>query len=424
MRGIRATNNQVAVSAAAKETALNTEQTMGVSLLADIESVINLTPRREHNGGEMTGHEEPDTVYDLGALAEGSLVFSKAQPQHFAFGCAFALGSSAAAAAGTGYQHTITPVSGDLDGSRSNPTFTLAQKFGDVLKRRFAGMAVDALTAKFEKDKWAALTLDLKGTGKVTDNVTEETVTADPAVTSLTLAANAVEGASAAARLNSVHRIRCELAAGVWTEVAFSEVSAATPAVITITAPGVTGTDIAFKILYVPDEAAWAAFPARVAETPLRVAELTVKTGGKWTGSAFAGGKTLAAEVRSIEWSFKNNFEVEFTPGAGGAYASRVFRGGREQTLKLDREFRDFILGQSISDNDTFGVYLLCEGAVYDDPHKYQVEIIFPKCAVMSAPLSVDGKVVAEAGDLVVLEDATYGSVIVKVKNLQAAYAA
>jgi len=52
------------------------------------------------------------------------------------------------------------------------------------------------------------------------------------------------------------------------------------------------------------------------------------------------------------------------------------------------------------------------------------VEIIFPKVGVLNAPLSVDGKRLAEAGDLQVLEDDTYGSVIVKVKNLQATYMA
>ena len=165
-------------------------------------------------------------------------------------------------------------------------------------------------------------------------------------------------------------------------------------------------------------------FPARVSETPLRVAEMTVKLGGAWSGSAFEGGRELDAEIRSIEWAFNNNMEIEFVPGAGDSYASRAFRPARTQTIKLDREFREYILQQHIDDNDDFGVYILCEGDIYDTPHKYQVEIIFPKVAVLNAPLNVDGKRVAEAGDLTVLEDDTYGSVIVNVKNLQSTYAA
>jgi hypothetical protein len=115
---------------------------------------------------------------------------------------------------------------------------------------------------------------------------------------------------------------------------------------------------------------------------------------------------------------------VEFVPGAGGTYASRAIRGGRTQKITLNREFREFIMQQHLIDNDTLGLYILAEGAVYDTPHKYQVEIIFPKVAVLAAPISVDGKRLGEAGDLQVLEDDTYGSVIVKVKNLQATYAA
>jgi len=194
--------------------------------------------------------------------------------------------------------------------------------------------------------------------------------------------------------------------------------------VITIVAPGATHDKKDFKVLYIPDEAAWCTFPARVNETPLRVSEMTLKVGGTWSGSAFSGGRELQAEMKSIEWTLNNNMEVQFVPGAGGTYASRAIRGGRTQKIKLDREFREFIMQQHMEDNDTMGLYILAEGAVYDSPHKYQVEIIFPKVGVLNAPLSVDGKRLAEAGDLQVLEDDTYGSVIVNVKNKQTTYAA
>jgi len=69
-------------------------------------------------------------------------------------------------------------------------------------------------------------------------------------------------------------------------------------------------------------------------------------------------------------------------------------------------------------------VEILAEGAVYDSPHKYQSRIVFPKVGVITAPLNVGGKRVAEVGDLRVLEDDTYGSVITKTKNLQSTYAA
>ena len=425
-RNPMATHNLIAVSANNMETAINTEQTLDTTMLCALTDMLNLVPRRETNADEAIGKEEPDTIYDLGRTAGGKMTFDKAQPQHFAFIGAYALGSIASAAAGDGYEHTITPIDGDLDTARSNPSFSAGQRYGkDLAKRRFASFFIPSFQATFAKDDWVKLSGDIKGTGKVTSNITEESITAAPDATSLTLAANAVQGASAVARLNSVHQIRVELSSGVWTEVAYSAVSDATPAVITISAPDETGDDVTYKVLYVAEESGWMTFPSRVTETPLRVAQMNLVVGGKWSGSAFAGGREVNVDLNSIAWNFSNEgLEPEFIPGAGDVYAARALRDGRVQGLSLDREFREHIIQNYIDQNETFGCHILVEGAVFDDPHKYQVEVIFPLVGVLSAPLEVDGKRLAERGDLKVLEDDTYGSVILKVKNLQATYAA
>ncbi len=425
-RSYQATHNLIAVSANTRETAINTEQTLDTCMLADIGDVINLEPRREPNDNEASGYEEADVIYNLGSVAGGKFNFPKGQPQHFAFLMGYGLGSVSTAAAGAGHEHTITPIDGDLDAARSVPSFTAGQRFGKtVLKRRFASMFVDAFQAVFASDDWCKISGDIKGTGKVTDNVSEETVSALNNATELTLAANAVEGSSAAERLQNIQRIRVELTSGVWTEVAYSAVSAATPAVITITSAGGDGLSSKdYKILYIPAESGWMTFPARVTETPLRVSQMTLKVGGKWNGSAFQGGRELQAEVKAIEWNLANNINVEFVPGGGDTYASRAIREGRVQTLALNREMREYIMQQHLDDNDEFGVYILAEGAAIDGSHNYQVELIFPACGLLKAPVSVDGKRLAEAGDLRVLEDSTYGSVIAKVKNVQSTYVA
>ena len=425
MRNFRATQNLMAVSAAARETAINTEQTLDLSLLVDQGDLLDLDRRRENNQNEMTGKEEPDTVYDLGAKSTGKLTFSKAQPQHYAFILGYGLGSVATAAAGSlGKQHTITPLAGDVDATRSNPSFTATMRYGDqVLKRRFASMFVDSFIASFSKDSWCKITASLKGTGKVTTNIVHETKSALDNAVSLTLAANGVQGSTAGLRLDNVQSITA-LYNGAWVDVAYSAVSAATPAVITITSVGGAGASISYKILYIPTEPAWATFPSRVAETPLRVAQCTFNMGGAWNGTTFAGGRTMSAEVNGIEWTCNNGLEIDFVMSSVTGYAGRCFRPQRTQVLKVTREFRDYIQQQRIDDNDTFGVYLLAQGALYEAGHYYQVELIWPKCAVLNAPLSVDGKKLAEAGDLVVLQDDTYGSVIARVKNLQTAYAA
>jgi hypothetical protein len=512
MRSIRANHNQIAVSAYAAETAINTAQTLDLSLLAQMSDIVQRDTRREHNGDEMTGREEPDTIYDLGKTVSLALNFEKAQPQHFAFLYGFGLGVVASAAAGAlGFKKTITPISGDLDRFRSLPSFTCAQRLGKtIFKERFYSMFVDGVTATFARDSWVKLSGQCKGTGKSDVSVVEEEVEAAENATSLTLAVNAVAGDDAAGRLDAIHQIVVDLGTGAWTEVEFSAVSAATPAVINITAPGAAATTRTYKIVYAPDEydveellvakddatsitlaangvygadapgrldsvhsiaveltagvwtpvvysAAsdatpavititppgsstvdvtykvfyrpatninWPVFPARVSQTPLRVSQMTFTVGGKWNGSAMVGGRELSSEINSVEHSLANNGVIEFTPGADGAYANSYFRDGRAQALKLDRELRDYIVQNYMGANETFAATILAEGAEYEDGYKYQVRLIFPKLGVLSAPITANGKRLAEQGDLIVMEDDTYGSVIVEVQDLAEYYAA
>jgi hypothetical protein len=330
----------------------------------------------------------------------------------------------ATVAAGSGYQHTITPLSRGIDDARELPSMSMLTRMGEtVLKRRLASFFVDQVTSTFAMDDWVKISGTLQGTGKHEDSVVEEIVLAAGTINSLILAANGVQGSTAAERLDSIHRIRAEVTTGSWTEVEFTAVSAVTPAAITIVAPTAGADVIKFKVLYAPIESADFTFPARVVESPLRVAEMSFNLGGAWDGSAFVGGKAMGAELRNIQCSLSNNSKVSFVPGGGGSYASMHERGGRKQTIKVDRSFRDFIFQQHIKDNDQLGCYIKCLGAEYDTGHNYQVEIIYPKLGLLSAPISVSDKKLAESGDFVVLEDSTYGSVIVRVKNLWPGYA-
>jgi hypothetical protein len=52
------------------------------------------------------------------------------------------------------------------------------------------------------------------------------------------------------------------------------------------------------------------------------------------------------------------------------------------------------------------------------------VEIIFPRVAVAAAPVRVAQRRLAEEVEFAVLEDDTYGSVIVEVQNRVSSYAA
>jgi len=168
----------------------------------------------------------------------------------------------------------------------------------------------------------------------------------------------------------------------------------------------------------VPTEPAWCTFPARITETPLRVSQMCLYIGGNWDGSDFVGGKSLASVLNEIEYELKNNMTAAFTPCAGGTYAGECLRGAREQMIKLSRQSRDFLLQNYILQNETFGLHVLCEGDEFDTGHNYTLELIFPKVGILAAPFETNDGRVFEAGNLQVLEDDTYGSVIARVKNL------
>ena len=250
----------------------------------------------------------------------------------------------------------------------------------------------------------------------------EEEVTALDNVTSITLS-GAVQGATAQERLDSVQAVRAIVDGGM-KFATVTAVSGVNPAVLTIVSLGGSGASTTYKVLYTPTEPAWATFPARVTESPLRVAQACLHLGGTWNGTAFVGGKAIGSEIKSFEYSLSNNLSVAFTLCAGGSYAGKAYREGRNQTVKLSREMRNMLLQHYMGSNEYFGLHLLCEGAEFDTGHSYTLELIFPRMGILGAPLSTDGKKIAEAGDLQVLQDGTYGSVIARVKNKVSAYAA
>ncbi|MHB8067441.1 MAG: hypothetical protein ACYDIC_06030 [Desulfobaccales bacterium] len=427
IRNFLATHNLLAVSAQHQETAINSEQELDTLLLADLNSLLNYRGLKAANREEMTGKEEADRLYDLGGTVGGALTFSRAQPQHFAFLLAYALGQAGTTSQGSsGYRHVIQPRSGEVDAARSNPSFTAAMRFGrQVLKRRFASCFLDQVKTEFPKDGWAKISATVKGTGKITDNAMVETITAAFNATSLTLAANGVAGDSAAERLSNVQAIQAlNPGSQTWEEVAYTAISAAVPAVITIAPPGSSSTTTTYRVYYLPPESGWMLLPSRVEEPPLKVSQVEVNLGGRWDGNAILGGYRLTAELRRLTWTFNNNLTPERTPGAGVAYANRVFRSGREQKLEFDRDFRDFLLSQHLQDNDTLAVHLLARGPEFEPGLNYQVELIFPRVAVLAAPVKVSQRRLAEEVEFTVLEDDTYGSVIARVQNRVSGYAA
>ena len=427
IRNFLATHNLLAVSANRREPAINTEQELDTTLLADLNTVLNYQAVKVANREELTGKEEADRLYDFGGKVAGTLSFTRAQPQHFAFLLAYGLGEVTTERLGaTGFRHTIRPRYGEVDVARSNPSFTAAMRLGrQVLKRRFTSCFIDQVRVDFPKDGWAKITAAVKGTGKVGDNSCVEEISAPYNAASLSLAANGVAGDSDAERLSNVQAVQVlNPATQAWDEVSYSAVSANVPGGLTLSPPGAAATPVTYRVYYLPGESGWTDFPAQVEEPPLKVNQVEVNLGGRWDGSSLTGGSLLAAELRGVTWTVKNYLTPENTPGAGTGYANRAFRYGREQTLKFDRDFRDFLMTQHLKDNDTLTVRLKAVGPEFEAGLNYQVELVFPRVAVLNAPVGVKQRRLSEEVQFAVLEDDNFGSAIAFVQNQVSGYAA
>ena len=423
MRNYRATHNKIGVSAKFAEASLNLPQIIDTILLSNLADMINLEPRREDNSDQRIGKEEPDQIYNLGNTSTLSLNFDRAQPQHFAFGLGFALGNvSTTNGDNNSYIHKITPIIGDYDYQRSNPSFTAIMQYGDtVFTRLFSSLFVDQAAATFTKDEWIKLKIDIKGTGAYTDDMNEIIIQDDDAYTLYISPEPFVFGDNNQDLFDSIHRIQVrEVGDNQWKEVKINSVEKVVDQVkINIISPYVplpTGDQtFEYKILYRgvsafvwPDDI--------IQETPLRVSNVDLTLGGFWDGSNFQGGLSMNSDINSIEYTINNNLKFDFGFDSSGT-ATRVLREGRIQTINFSRDLKDFILQQNFMQNQYFGMKILINGA-----ENYQIEMIFPRLAIISAPISIENKIIAEKGDMKVLESDESPSCIIKVQNLIDSY--
>jgi hypothetical protein len=425
---MQTTFNLFAVSANAKETAINTEQTLDTGMLCRRGSMIAYNPRRESNINQAIGKEEADDIYDLGSLVQMDLEFDMCQAQHSALILAYALGTVSTAAWGTGYKHTITPRSGDLEVARANPSFTIAMRYAKQFAARYASAFIDSFKMTMKKDSWLMLTATLKATGKRSTIVASEDVMGAYNASNLTLSANGLDGSDANTRLDAIHQVKVQVPTTLeWNDVTVTAASNATPAVITITPPGGNNASTTYRILYnskITGGLAWATFPSRVVEPPLRISDFIVKVGAKWDGSAITGGHSIGADIKEFSWEFSNGITPEFVPGGTTGYASRALRSGRTQRITLDRDFRDYILGRYLDNNEDFVIQAIATGSEFESGKNYFINIVFPKVRIMAAPSKEDGTRLGETADIIALEDSTYGSVWTQIGNKVSAYAA
>lgn len=425
--------NLFAVSAEARETAINTFQTLDQSIVVGEGDFVQLVPMRETNRGEATGYEEPTEMYDNGRTYNMSFSPKFCTYNKLAFILAYCLGSVTSTTVFAGRRHVITPIDGYIDGDRSNPTFTAAQRLGGgTQKMRFASGAVQSMTESYSPGEWVKLSANMAFTGKYEATVYEVTVTDLDNVTSLTLPSNVV-GTNAQERLDSVQSIRVEYNGIKDQYVApVSVTNVAGPpatATVTIASLGGTGSTVNYKVLYRPPEPAWGTLPAAVSEPNLKVSQIFITIGGSWNGTAFQGGRTVCSDLGSLEVSFSNDgLEPVQTPCSSDPdqqYAGVMKRTGRTQTVTLSKELRDDLMNAMYNAEENIGLHIIADGpSLGVAGGSYRYERIWPRLAITDRQLSSENSRNQETLTLEALVDPVYGSTIAVIQNLVNTYAA
>jgi hypothetical protein len=519
MRDRRANKSRLVVSAQKRETALNTEQVLCTLFLLEMSDILKSGKLGEKDAVLAGGPSEPEKQFIFGGSAEGPITFNKMQPQHLGFLAAYGLGDVTTVAAGGGYLHTIKPLLDPVDAGRDVPTFTAVQQLGTILKRLFTSMAVDSFTLSFAKNDWVKCSGSLRGTGKTQLNLIMDSVAGFSDDATVTLTANAVEGADAAARLDSIHSVRFTPDAGGGAiECYVKSASDATPAEIGIEPPDSSGHNAGtYEIDYVPVETAsldtgsatadpeydhanrtskltdsaatmtpdehigrWLVMTsgtatgrffqiadntatevfcdgynlyaegvrsadtykivqygwlpidqAKVSEPAMRANSIEAIVGGDYNGSSFTGGRRLGGDANSVEWTYSNNLEAGFKSDAKD-YANAMDRTERSQELRLDRELKDAVYqalmerrgGAQADEAPYFAVRIAGEGPEYEAGYTFYWEVIFPRCALLNPDPGLDGQKLVESMQVSILAHPDHGSVIVRVRNEVASYAA
>lgn len=172
-----------------------------------------------------------------------------------------------------------------------------------------------------------------------------------------------------------------------------------------------------------------------VSEGYLKAGDVDITRGGTITGTVALA--TLAvgssptsytSELVSFEYNIDNDAQTIYEMSNATTYVSRVERGDKFiQTLSTvfemqgDEHKTPLIAGTEYVLNIPI-VGSSITGTNTDGTQYYTVDLIFPKVVYMEGKKTTDGERVLVEATWKILEDATYGSVIVKTINKQTAY--
>lgn len=172
--------------------------------------------------------------------------------------------------------------------------------------------------------------------------------------------------------------------------------------------------------------------PALVQESYLRYGDANFNLGGTLSGTvaagtlAVSGGTSFKTDLKSFAYSVENSANPIYEIGDNTGYVTRVERGDRwKHTLDAVLEMQDDTHKNSLMNGTVYALDIPLVGSTIaggSGTLNYSVHLIFPKVVYKEAKKGVDGRVVKVDAKFQVLEDPTYGSVIIECINKVAGY--
>ncbi|MEK9627834.1 MAG: phage tail tube protein [Nitrospinota bacterium] len=173
--------------------------------------------------------------------------------------------------------------------------------------------------------------------------------------------------------------------------------------------------------------------PTVVGESYLRYGDVNFTRGGSLTGSVAAGDLSVGGspvsfqgDLQSFEWTIDNQANPIYEMGDGSGFVSRVERGDKyKQSLSAVLEMQDDSHKTGLINGTPYVLNIPITGSVISGgsgTFNFSCDIVFPKVVYKEAKKDRDGDIVTVNAEFQVLEDETYGSVIVKIINQQTHY--
>jgi hypothetical protein len=172
--------------------------------------------------------------------------------------------------------------------------------------------------------------------------------------------------------------------------------------------------------------------PALFAESYLRYGDANFTLGGTLSGSvaagslAISGGDSFKVHLKSFEYSVESSANPIYEIGDNSGHVTRVERGDRwKHALSATLEMQDDTHKTSLLNGTAYVLNIPIVGSVIasgSGTQFYTADLIFPRVVYREAKKGVDGRVVKVDAKFEVLEDNTYGSVIVRAVNKVTGY--